>query len=141
MSNEEPEEYEKEAFELSDKQNQAVRIHDSSAVLTLHDLTFCSPFFSQWEESRYPFKSAVDHILVSQHTSPHFQNFSKLTQPHFQATRRLMREMGELSNVPIEPPEQTRLLDACSALPGVIGAGVPGGASSSPSYSLPDAAR
>lgn len=81
MSNEEPEEYEKEAFELSDKQNQA------------------------WEESRYPFKSAVDHIL---------------------ATRRLMREMGELSNVPIEPPEQTRLLDACSALPGVIGAGVPG---------------
>lgn len=44
-----------------------------------------------------------------------------------QNTRRLMREMGELSGVPIEPPEQTRLLDAVTALPGVIGAGVPGG--------------
>ncbi|GAA5972058.1 hypothetical protein JCM11641_002475 [Rhodosporidiobolus odoratus] len=41
-------------------------------------------------------------------------------------TRALMRHMGEASGVPIEPPEQTRLLDACSALPGVIGAGVPG---------------
>lgn len=49
--------------------------------------------------------------------------------PPFQTTRRLMREMGELSSVPIEPPEQTRLLDACCSLPDVIGAGVPGGAS------------
>ncbi|KAK4050612.1 phosphomevalonate kinase [Microbotryomycetes sp. JL201] len=40
--------------------------------------------------------------------------------------RNLMRRMGESSGVPIEPPEQTRLLDACAALPGVIGAGVPG---------------
>lgn len=46
---------------------------------------------------------------------------------HIQTTRRLMREMGEASGVPIEPPEQTKLLDAVSALPGVIGAGVPGG--------------
>lgn len=35
--------------------------------------------------------------------------------------------MGELSGVPIEPPSQTKLLDAISRLPGVIGAGVPGG--------------
>ncbi|BGP33337.1 phosphomevalonate kinase [Rhodotorula toruloides] len=41
-------------------------------------------------------------------------------------TRALMRYMGEQSGVPIEPPEQMKLLDACSALPGVIGAGVPG---------------
>lgn len=40
-----------------------------------------------------------------------------------------MRAMGELSDVPIEPPEQTRLLDACCSLVDVIGAGVPGGAS------------
>lgn len=38
-----------------------------------------------------------------------------------------MRTMGELSSVAIEPPEQTKLLDAISASPGVIGAGVPGG--------------
>lgn len=40
-----------------------------------------------------------------------------------------MRNMGEASDVPIEPPAQSALLDACSALPGVLGAGVPGGAS------------
>ncbi|KAI5480837.1 phosphomevalonate kinase [Pseudohyphozyma bogoriensis] len=59
----------------------------------------------EWENSAYPFFSAREHIL---------------------ATRKNMREMGELSGVPIEPPEQTRLLNACSDIPGVIGAGVPG---------------
>ena len=34
--------------------------------------------------------------------------------------------MSTLSEVPIEPPSQTRLLDACSACPGVLGGGVPG---------------
>lgn len=35
--------------------------------------------------------------------------------------------MSELSQVPIEPPEQTRLLDACMNVEGVAMAGVPGG--------------
>lgn len=35
--------------------------------------------------------------------------------------------MGEQAGVPIEPDEQTRLLDACIKQPGVIGGGVPGG--------------
>lgn len=48
---------------------------------------------------------------------------------HVKQTRGLMRLMGEKSEVPIEPREQERLLDACSALPGVVGAGVPGGQS------------
>ncbi|KAK4692049.1 phosphomevalonate kinase, partial [Phenoliferia sp. Uapishka_3] len=55
-------------------------------------------------------------------TAPHFLAATQ----HIETTRRLMREMGELSDVPIEPPEQTRLLDACSSLFDVIGAGVPG---------------
>lgn len=38
-----------------------------------------------------------------------------------------MRTMGELSGVPIEPIEQTKLLDACVSLAGIIGGGVPGG--------------
>jgi phosphomevalonate kinase len=38
-----------------------------------------------------------------------------------------MREMGTLSEVPIEPPEQTKLLNGCVSLAGVIGGGVPGG--------------
>lgn len=40
--------------------------------------------------------------------------------------RKLVRKMSELSGVPVEPPEQTQLLDACSSLPGVIGGVVPG---------------
>ena len=38
-----------------------------------------------------------------------------------------MKQTGEASGVPIEPDEQTRLLDACLEIPGVIGGGVPGG--------------
>ncbi|CAI2170126.1 17748_t:CDS:2 [Funneliformis geosporum] len=44
----------------------------------------------------------------------------------FQKIRGLLREMSELSQVPIEPPKQTKLLDACNDIPGVIMAGVPG---------------
>lgn len=40
--------------------------------------------------------------------------------------RKLIREMSEKSAVAIEPPQQTRLLDACSAVPGVVGGVVPG---------------
>lgn len=41
-----------------------------------------------------------------------------------------MKAMGDSVGVPIEPSEQTRLLDACMAQPGVIGCGVPGGSCS-----------
>ncbi|TEB38374.1 phosphomevalonate kinase [Coprinellus micaceus] len=40
--------------------------------------------------------------------------------------REKMREMGAGSGVPIEPPEQTKLIDSCVAQAGVIGGGVPG---------------
>ncbi|KAI9066605.1 Phosphomevalonate kinase [Trametes sanguinea] len=43
-----------------------------------------------------------------------------------QDIRENMRTMGELADVPIEPPEQTALLDACISVAGVIGGGVPG---------------
>lgn len=45
-----------------------------------------------------------------------------------QAIRAKMRQMGVLAGVPIEPPEQTKLLDVCVSQAGVIGGGVPGGA-------------
>jgi phosphomevalonate kinase len=35
--------------------------------------------------------------------------------------------MSELSQVPIEPLKQAKLLDACNEIPGIIMAGVPGG--------------
>lgn len=44
----------------------------------------------------------------------------------FRAMRKNIRTMGEKSGVPIEPPSQTRLLDACEAVEGVIGGTVPG---------------
>jgi phosphomevalonate kinase len=40
--------------------------------------------------------------------------------------RKLIRQMSVASGVPIEPPQQTKLLDYCSSLNGVIGGVVPG---------------
>lgn len=45
----------------------------------------------------------------------------------FMKLRGMLRELTELSGVPIEPKEQTQLLDACMNVPGVVMAGVPGG--------------
>lgn len=44
----------------------------------------------------------------------------------FEAMRKQIRLMGDKSGVPIEPPAQTRLIDACRAIPGVVGGTVPG---------------
>lgn len=43
-----------------------------------------------------------------------------------QESRRSVQDMSSQSNVPIEPPPQTKLLDACCAIPGVLGGVVPG---------------
>ncbi|KZM21714.1 Phosphomevalonate kinase [Ascochyta rabiei] len=40
--------------------------------------------------------------------------------------RACIRDMGVKSGVPIEPPQQTALLDYCTRLPGVVGGVVPG---------------
>ncbi|KAL1303591.1 hypothetical protein AAFC00_006956 [Neodothiora populina] len=40
--------------------------------------------------------------------------------------RKRIRNMSSESDVPIEPPAQTQLLDACTKVPGVIGGVVPG---------------
>ncbi|KAJ3190336.1 phosphomevalonate kinase [Gaertneriomyces sp. JEL0708] len=44
----------------------------------------------------------------------------------FQAVRKHLRTMSTEADVPIEPAEQTRLLDACMDVPGIVLAGVPG---------------
>ncbi|KAJ3331239.1 phosphomevalonate kinase [Blyttiomyces sp. JEL0837] len=51
--------------------------------------------------------------------------FSKVYSS-FMNVRSYLRKMSELSSVPVEPPPQTRLLDACYQVPGVLMAGVPG---------------
>lgn len=59
--------------------------------------------------------------------------YSKLSPPSLslssnflQDVRTHLRQMSRLAHVPIEPEEQTRLLDACMDIPGIIMAGVPG---------------
>ncbi len=44
----------------------------------------------------------------------------------FLQIRRLLREIGNLSNVPIEPIEQTQLIDQCLNIEGVLVGAVPG---------------
>ena len=44
----------------------------------------------------------------------------------FRRIREGIRLMSERSGVPIEPPPQTRLLDACEKIEGVVGGVVPG---------------
>ena len=44
----------------------------------------------------------------------------------FETVRSLLRAMSTAAGVPVEPPEQTALLDATLELPGVVFAGVPG---------------
>jgi len=69
------------------------------------------------EWSARPRSSPVEQTIVL--------TFSEVHQIS-QAIRGKMREMGTLSGVPIEPIEQTELLDLCVSQPGVIGGGVPG---------------
>ena len=47
-------------------------------------------------------------------------------QEAFAQIRARIRDMGDRSGVPIEPPEQTQLLDAASKVQGVAGGVVPG---------------
>ncbi|KAJ9117552.1 hypothetical protein QFC22_004402 [Naganishia vaughanmartiniae] len=61
-------------------------------------------------------ESKVDHISRALHE----------LRNSLQNVRRAMKMMGQANDVPIEPDEQTRLLDACLEIPGVIGGGVPG---------------
>lgn len=53
------------------------------------------------------------------------EGYTQLSQK-FTRIRELIRLMSDKSGVPIEPPAQTDLLDACEKIPGVIGGVVPG---------------
>lgn len=66
---------------------------------------------------------------VSEPTQPDHQrirgHFTELSET-MQHIRRGMKALGEGPGVPVEPDEQTRLLDACVQIKGVLGGGVPG---------------
>ncbi|KAF9433014.1 phosphomevalonate kinase [Entomortierella beljakovae] len=71
--------------------------------------------------SKYPASSWKDLDQLDTPTELLIQVYEK-----FSAVRNYLREMSHLSGVPVEPEEQTRLLDACLTVPGVLMAGVPG---------------
>lgn len=86
------------------------------------------------EQSPEEYKSTIE-LCSSRHfyqwSSAEGQVAVELLDLHdeFDRVRSLLRKMGELSDVPIEPKEQTQLLEACMQVPGVVMAGVPGGKS------------
>ncbi|KAF8629682.1 hypothetical protein AX17_005618 [Amanita inopinata Kibby_2008] len=69
----------------------------------------------QWEAN--PWQPPAEQPIVAMFYEAH-----RISQ----AIRAKMKEMGSLSGVPIEPVEQTKLLDMCTSQAGVIGGGVPG---------------
>jgi len=90
-----------------------------------------------YDEDTENYTTAVKYIASLQSIQWHANPFqpeeerpiiSKFSEAHevSQAIRAEMRQMGELAGVPIEPREQTELLDACISLAGIIGGGVPG---------------
>ena len=90
--------------------------------------------FSKWDAN--PLQPAAELPVVKAFSEAH--NISQVFEiqalrrclplnSNLQEVRSKMKQMGDFSGVPIEPAEQTRLLDICISLPGVIGGGVPGG--------------
>ncbi|KAJ8076459.1 phosphomevalonate kinase [Marasmius tenuissimus] len=74
--------------------------------------------------SLQPLQWTADPSLSKEETAvaQTFHDVHQITE----TIRAKMREMGKLAGVPIEPPEQTTLLDQCISQAGVIGGGVPG---------------
>ena len=89
----------------------------------------------------FPSASAAAVAKLSSHPLGSWEDLvTSLNDPHatewvahlvrlrseFEAVRSLLRAMSAAAGVPVEPPEQTALLDATLELPGVVFAGVPG---------------
>ena len=83
-----------------------------------------SPEISGWLSSdRYQWSAVTKATDAQQAVVAVFHQVHQISED----IRSKMRQMGEYSEVPIEPKEQTALLDACVSQAGVIGGGVPGG--------------
>lgn len=65
---------------------------------------------------------SAELLVLSSDSSTGYDQLANIIQD----IRRYVRKMSALSQVPIEPQAQTRLLDACTELPGVVGGMAPG---------------
>ena len=109
--------------ELSDELFQALDKQNSTAVSLLQEISTHEDDVNydiclQSEASSAHGNHSIDSNLVS----PLIQEL-RLT---FQIIREMLRKLTDLTCTPIEPPEQSRILDECLRIPGVIFAGVPG---------------
>ncbi|TFK44704.1 phosphomevalonate kinase [Crucibulum laeve] len=92
------------------------QLHDQDPVNYASAVKYISSLQPrQWVAN--PFQPPAEEPVVSS-----FYKVHEISQE----IRGKMRKMGELSQVPIEPVEQTQLLDACVSQAGVVGGGVPG---------------
>ncbi|KAI9730397.1 MAG: phosphomevalonate kinase [Cirrosporium novae-zelandiae] len=87
--------------------------------------------WSRIQESIDAISQDLTKLAHQEESNPNTDNNSSTDllahlQTTISQTRTHIRQMSEKSHVPIEPPSQTALLDACSAIPGVIGGVVPG---------------
>ncbi|CAB5112754.1 unnamed protein product [Rhizophagus irregularis] len=80
--------------------------HEQDEELYLNAIKICeSVKASEWA------------LLAEQNPNNNNVTLFSSTFNTFQKIRELLREMSELSRVPIEPPKQTKLLDACNEIP------------------------
>ena len=82
-----------------------------------------SSLFDALQELNEDLATELNRLALQCNTSA--QAYEKLSDT-IRAIRSLTREMSERSGVPIEPKAQTKLIDALSKLPGVVGGVVPG---------------
>ncbi|KAF7792390.1 hypothetical protein EIP86_003427 [Pleurotus ostreatoroseus] len=95
---------------------QHVQVHSPPSSL----LDLCSHLWRSLARAQW-----LAHPSIPPQQLPMIEAFSQVRQAA-EDIRAKMREMSTRAGVPIEPPEQTALLDACVSVAGVIGGGVPG---------------
>lgn len=79
-----------------------------------------------WKELQAKNEMLAKALLDADDDKGNYAQKKQLIRDVLQDCRRYIREMSERSGVPVEPPAQTELLDACSSFPGVLGGVVPG---------------
>jgi phosphomevalonate kinase len=78
-----------------------------------------------WKDLQAANEALAREMRALAETSSAQRNCASL-QACFASIRKNIRVMGQKSGVPIEPPAQTNLIDACEAIAGVVGGTVPG---------------
>jgi phosphomevalonate kinase len=82
--------------------------------------------WNKLQEGNEAVAAELTRLATSQDAGAEAQDKYARLRSIIKENRKLIRQMSLASRVPIEPPQQTALLDACSSISGVIGGVVPG---------------